>query len=123
MATFFLVDPGPTFYMVQPTCTQHVFRDTRDCGWGSKRAIKVSKLMNEELDGFSDEHICSTVAPVQGGVVHREVDSFSSNTNGLNAMEITYVALAAKPTLTLNPTASLDAFQCCTESSRTLVLK
>ena len=51
MATFFLVDPGPTFYMVEPR--QHVFRDTRDCGWGSKRAIKVSKLMDEELDAFS----------------------------------------------------------------------
>ena len=55
MGIFFLVDPGPTFYMVEPT--QHVFRDTRDCGWGSKRASKMSKLMDEELDGFSNEHL------------------------------------------------------------------
>jgi len=59
--------------------------------------------MDEELDDFSDEHICSTVAPVQGGVVHREVDSFSSNTNGLNAMEIAYVALAAKTKPNIEP--------------------
>ena len=101
MATFFLVDPGSTFYMVEPT--QHVFRDTRDCGWGSKRASKMSKLMDEELDGFSDEHICRAVAPVRGGVVHREVDSFSSNTDGLSGMEIAYVALAAKTKPNIEP--------------------
>jgi len=37
MATFFLVDPGPTFYMVEPT--QHVFRDTRDCDWGRVASV------------------------------------------------------------------------------------
>ena len=74
--------------MAEPA--QHVFRDTRDYGWGSKRASKMSKLVGEELDGFPDEHICSTVDPVRGGVVHREVDSFSSNTDGLSAMEIVY---------------------------------
>ena len=101
MATFFLVDPGSTFYMVEPT--QHVFRDTRDCGWGSKRASKMSTLMDEESDGFSDKHIRSTVAPVRGGVVHREVDSFSSNTGGLSAMEIAYVALAAETKPNIEP--------------------
>ena len=101
MRIFFLVDPGPTFYMVEPT--QHVFRDTRDCGWGSKRASKMSKLMDEELDGFSNEHICRAVAPVRGGVVHREVDSFSSNTDGLSDMEIAYVALAAQTKPNIEP--------------------
>ena len=43
------------------------------------------------------------IAPVQGGVVHHQVDSFSSNTNGLYAMEIAYVALAAKTKPNIEP--------------------